>query len=380
MKKKNVLFVLSSFPDPIDDGIKKIVINLIQELLIADVNITVIAPDDGSGLLDSDILKILKYEKKRTVYTMLTDLIKLQPLYFSLYFDKIFLDIRKDEFDLIFYDFYPMTQYNSGLTQEIFMMPDSMKQLAYSNFKNEKNLIRKVYSFVNYLLSVRYNSTLNKVKKLYVSKEDIEQDNVKNSYYFKIPMDSTNLENYQINSYSKNELLFRGVMSFEPNITAVEKFYKEIFLELVKKYPSITFKIVGKDPSEDLKNNLVVNTEITGFVDDIMDVMSKSGIHIAPIYSGTGVKTKILDSIALKRLVMTTSKGIGGIFDNVQQARDNGVIVFNDRDDFLKYYDEIVNDKIDYEEMTQKAYDFLNQETYSKKIDELLEIAKKEIV
>jgi len=378
---KRFLFICSSFPLPIDDGIKKIVSALVKSALSESINITLIVPYSNVELEYQNKIKIIYYNKLRTFTSTFTDLFKLQPLYFSLYFDKeVMKKIDINDYDVIFYDFYPMTQYSSGFKNEIFMMPDSMKQLAYSNFKNEKNIIRKVYSFVNYLLSARYNTTLNNVKKLYVSKEDIENDNLKNSYYFKIPMDSTDLESYQNNKYVKNELLFRGVMSFEPNVTAVEKFYNDIFLGLVEIYPSVIFKIVGKDPSKKLQDSLTVNTLFTGFVDDMMDVMSKSGIHIAPIYSGTGVKTKIIDSIALKRLVMTTPKGINGVFDDVEEARENGVIVFEDRDDFLRQYDDILNDRIDYKEMVQKAYDFLSQETYAKKINELFDIAKRKIL
>jgi len=379
---KKVLYFCSSFPFPVDDGIKKINVNLLREMIKNKYNITLVTPIFEQSLTPKEFnhMDVVTFVKGRTFKKLWHNKKFFHPLYFSLYYDKKISKINKNNFDLIFYDFYPMTQYSSGIKNEIFMMPDSMKQLAYSNFINEKNIIRKIYSFVNYLLSASYNSKLNNIKKLYVSQEDIKKDNLKNSYYFKIPMDSMNMDNYQNNYFSKNELLFRGVMSFEPNITAVENFYSDIFLDLSEKYPNLTFKIIGKDPSDSLKKKLNKNTIFTGFVDDMMDVMSRSGIHIAPIYSGTGVKTKILDSIALKRLVMTTPKGIGGIFENVEEARDNGVIVFENKEEFFNYYDAIINNNIDYAQMTEKAYKFLNKETYSKKIDELFEIAKKEIV
>jgi len=379
---KKILYFCSAFPFPVNDGIKKINLNLLEDMIEKEYDITLVVPNVEKKNLPNKFssANIIFFEKKRTLFGTLIDLILLHPLYFSIYFDKKLNNLDKNKYDLIFYDFYPMTQYASGFKNEIFMMPDSMKQLAYSNFKNEKNIIKKIYSFVNYLLSISYNSKISKLKKLYVSREDIKKDSLLNSYYFKIPMDNTNLDSYKNNTFTKNELLFRGVMSFEPNITAVENFYSDIFLDLSKKYPNLTFKIVGKDPSESLKKKLNKNIIFTGFVDDMMDVMSRSGIHIAPIYSGTGVKTKILDSIALKRLVMTTPKGISGIFENKEEARENGVIVFENKEEFFNYYDEIINNNIDYEQMTEKAYKFLNKETYSKKIDELFKIAKKEIV
>lgn len=376
MKNKRILYFCSSYPYPIDDGIKKINVNLINEFLAQKYDVTLIVPDDCDYVPEYfNKLEVIKYNKKRTLSKLFRSFLLLEPLYFGLYYDKnIFKNISKKNFDLIFYDFYPLTQYSSNEKNEIFMMPDSMKQLAWSGFKNEKGMVRKTYLLINYLLANIYNKKIQNIKKLYVSSEDIKIDKLENSYFFKIPADNYDFKKYQQNNFNKSEILFRGIMSFEPNITAVKSFYNEIFIDLIEKYPEITLKIVGKNPSLGLQKELNKNCEFTGFVDDIFDVMSRSAIHIVPMTSGTGVKTKMLDSIALKRLVFATPKAINGIFDNIEEARENGIIVYETKGEFFDKFDKMLKNKFDYTRMTDKAYSYLMKNSYSNKTNELFNI------
>ncbi len=381
MKGRRVLYFCSSNLFVIDDGIKKINLNLLKEFLKQGLEVTLIMPL-GSGLSPGHLpdVKIIYYNKKNSLLNKFRSLLLMRPLYFGMYFDRnIFDNVNKLDFDLIFYDFYPLTQYSSGLKNEIFMMPDSMKELMWSGFINEKNFLRKMYSFVNYFLAVIYNKRIEKIKKLYVSKEDIRKDNLLNSFFFKIPANLNTVNKYLSIKSNENEILFRGGMEFEPNMTAVDDFYHEIFLDLINDYPDINLKIVGRLPNEIFQQRICKNTVYTGFVDDVNQVMSESALHIVPMKSGTGVKTKLLDSIALKRLVFCTPMSINGVFESVDEARESGIIVYANAKEFRYYYEMYLSKKLNYTDMTNKAYDYIKRNSYSSKIEELIEISKQEI-
>jgi glycosyltransferase involved in cell wall biosynthesis len=168
-------------------------------------------------------------------------------------------------------------------------------------------------------------------------------------------------------------------MEFEPNITAVDDFYHEIFLDLIDDYPDINLKIVGRLPNKIFQQRICKNIVYTGFVDDVNQVMSESSLHIVPMKSGTGVKTKLLDSIALKRLVFCTPMSINGVFESVDEARDSGIIVYANAKEFRYYYEMYLSKKLNYTDMTNKAYDYIKRNSYSLKIEELLEISKQEL-
>lgn len=381
MKSKSVLYFCSSCPYLVDDGIKNININLINEFIANGYELSLVVPHSCDLILDfyPDV-EVIKYRKKRTIPGIIANFFLLRPLYFGLYYDKTLLDkINKESFNLIFYDFYPLTQYSDNLKNEIFMMPDSMKELMWSGFINEKNFLRKVYSFVNYFLAFIYNKRIEKIKKLYVSKEDIKKDNLLNSFFFKIPANLNTVSKYFSIKSNEKEILFRGGMEFEPNMTAVDDFYHEIFLDLINDYPDINLKIVGRLPNEIFQQKICKNTVYTGFVDDVNQVMSESALHIVPMKSGTGVKTKLLDSIALKRLVFCTPMSINGVFESVDEARESGIIVYANTKEFRYYYEMYLSKKLNYTDMTNKAYDYIKRNSYSLKIEELIEISKQEI-
>lgn len=371
--KKNILLFLSASPLPVDDGIKKINNNLIRTFLEQGHKVTLVLPE-GSGKPYAEACYFY-YQKKRTFFSLIEAFMSGKPLYFPLYFDRRF-KVDYSLYDVIFYDFYPMTQYSQGKKNELFMMPDSMAALAWSQVKNSPSLLQKIYHCLNFLLAKSYNRRIGKLKKLYVSKEDIKLDGLKNSYFFKIPADEIDLSRYQSTAFDTKEIVFRGVMSFEPNITAVKNFYNEIFVELIKKYPDIRLKVLGKDPSKELQAEMPKKTHFTGFVDDIFQEMAESGIHIVPMLSGSGVKTKLLDSMALKRLVFATPKAIHGVFENVQEAKENGVLIYKDKEEFFYYFDIVANHRIDYRQMTEKAYEYIKKNSYKEKIEELLQLAE----
>jgi hypothetical protein len=381
MRVRRVLYFCSSNLSVIDDGIKKINFNLLKEFLNQGFEVTLIMPLGGdSAPSNLPNVKIIFYNKKNSLINKFKSLLLARPLYFGMYYDRnIFNNVNKLDFEMIFYDFYPLTQYSSGLKNEIFMMPDSMKELMWSGFINEKNFLRKTYSFTNYFLAIIYNKNIKKIKKLYVSKEDIKKDNLLNSFFFKIPANLNTVSKYLSIKSNNNDLLFRGGMEFEPNMTAVDDFYHEIFLDLINDYPDINLKIVGRPPNEIFQQKICKNTVYTGFVNDINQVMSESAIHIVPMKSGTGVKTKLLDSIALKRLVFCTPMSINGIFESVDEARGSGIVVYANAKEFRYYYEMYLSKKLNYSDMTDKAYDFIKRNSYNLKISELIEISKKEI-
>ena len=82
--------------------------------------------------------------------------------------------------------------------------------------------------------------------------------------------------------------------------------------------PNVSVVIAGANPPADIKNIAERNKEIavTGYVEDILEVYSKSKVFIAPIRYGTGMRLKILEAMALGIPVVSTSIGARGISGN----------------------------------------------------------------
>ncbi|MCX6660486.1 MAG: glycosyltransferase, partial [Candidatus Bathyarchaeota archaeon] len=109
-------------------------------------------------------------------------------------------------------------------------------------------------------------------------------------------------------------LLYFGVMSGRKNVNSVLRFYRDIYPMIVEKCPTIRLYIVGANPPKDItdlsKDRSVV---VTGFVSDIRPYIAASSVVIVPTSEGAGMKNKVLEAMAMRKPVVTTSIGAIGI-------------------------------------------------------------------
>lgn len=115
----------------------------------------------------------------------------------------------------------------------------------------------------------------------------------------------------QINSQTiKPSLFFLGSMNWPPNVEAYNIIEKKILPEVQAKN-TISFHVAGSF-SEQLKTTNP-NVYLHGQVPSSMDFMKEHGILIAPFFSGSGIRIKILEAMNLGIPVISTSLGFQGI-------------------------------------------------------------------
>lgn len=111
---------------------------------------------------------------------------------------------------------------------------------------------------------------------------------------------------------SDRELIgFLGNLNYAPNIASVDLIVKNVLPKIKHNYKMI---VVGP-VSEDIKLNYSENSKIEflGRVDDLAETLQKCSVFLSPIAYGSGVKTKILEAMAIGLPVVTNSLGVEGI-------------------------------------------------------------------
>ena len=109
-------------------------------------------------------------------------------------------------------------------------------------------------------------------------------------------------------------LLFTGTMAYEPNADAVQYFAREILPVVRQKFPEVIFRIVGRDPLPEVQALTEdKNIQVTDFVEDVRPYMLESAIFVVPLRSGAGTRLKILEALAMKKAVVTTTLGAEGL-------------------------------------------------------------------
>lgn len=104
----------------------------------------------------------------------------------------------------------------------------------------------------------------------------------------------------------KEYVAFIGKMDYRPNIDAVEWYVKNIHLNLKKRKPLI---IVGANPVDSIKklSSDYDDVIVTGFVEDPYIYLNSSSAVIAPMQTGGGIQNKVLEAMALGKVVIMSS-------------------------------------------------------------------------
>lgn len=138
---------------------------------------------------------------------------------------------------------------------------------------------------------------------------------------------------------TRQQISFIGKMDYEPNITAVKFFVREIFPELRKRNPCLEFHIVGACPSSEVKNLESGGIYVRGYVDSLTDIFRSSAVIVAPMLSGSGIQNKILQAMSHHCCVVTTPIGAEGL-----DSTSNAFVISDSSCDMVQAIDKLMAD------------------------------------
>lgn len=116
-------------------------------------------------------------------------------------------------------------------------------------------------------------------------------------------------------SETSKKLMYVGYLGWEPNAQGLLWFIDAVWPLLVSQHPDLVFDIVGKGADERLRTaaGRHPGIRLRGFVDDLQTVYRESRVSVAPLLFGSGMKVKVLDSMARGMPTVTTPVGAEGI-------------------------------------------------------------------
>jgi glycosyltransferase involved in cell wall biosynthesis len=125
-------------------------------------------------------------------------------------------------------------------------------------------------------------------------------------------------------------LVFTGVMSYAPNVTAATFLGREVLPLVRQTHPSAHLSIVGRDPAPTVRAmGKVEGIDIVGEVPDVGPWLRRARVYTCPMLTGTGIKNKLLEAMACAAPCVATPLAIRGT--TVIDGRE--LLIGRDRDE-----------------------------------------------
>ena len=142
---------------------------------------------------------------------------------------------------------------------------------------------------------------------------------------------------------SRPTILFSGTLCYEPNEEGIQWFYYKIWDKMRIMIPGIRWLIVGRAPSDSLKQ-MVANDrdiEIHANVVSMDPYLELADVGICPLLSGSGTRLKILEAFGAGLPMVSTRLGAEGIeFDPGEH-----IMIADQPDDFCGAVAQLVNNQ-----------------------------------
>ncbi|MFC2121734.1 glycosyltransferase family 4 protein [Bacteroidota bacterium] len=149
-----------------------------------------------------------------------------------------------------------------------------------------------------------------------------------------------------------------GALDWGPNQEGIKWFIDNIWSSVTKKHNNIKFYIAGRNAPQWFINNLNKNNiEYVGEVENAYKFMSEKAIMIVPLLSGSGMRIKIIEGMAIGKTIISTSIGAEGI--NCINEKD--IIIADTKEEFISQLEKLISNHKLFEEIGKNAVKFVTE-------------------
>lgn len=180
-----------------------------------------------------------------------------------------------------------------------------------------------------------------------------------------IDVDSSKVDRSQLDFPS---LFHIGALDWPPNQEGLLWFFDKIWPKILEKHADLKFYLAGRNASEKMKNLKVKNLVFLGEVDSAIDFMNSKAIGIVPLLSGSGMRIKIVEAMALGKAQVTTKIGAEG--NPAEDGKE--IMIADDPNEFAEKVLKLVENRTLFDQMGEDAFTFVQEKFDNKEITQSL--------
>ncbi|PWL19997.1 MAG: hypothetical protein DCO98_11545 [Altererythrobacter sp. XM-24bin4] len=111
---------------------------------------------------------------------------------------------------------------------------------------------------------------------------------------------------------------FHGIMTWDPNVSAVEYIVHELMPHILNRNPDAEFRIIGGPVvSRIAALSSQRGVKVMGQVEDMRAVLSEVDVYVMPMLQGSGVKNKLMEAMAAGIPLVTNTRGAEAFFPKI---------------------------------------------------------------
>ncbi|MGC9352508.1 MAG: glycosyltransferase family 4 protein [Mariniphaga sp.] len=172
----------------------------------------------------------------------------------------------------------------------------------------------------------------------------------------------TGIETTVLIPHSKNlehpSLFHIGSLEWAPNQEGLIWFIDKCWPKIHEKFPGLKFYIAGrKAPDWLIRRFNAPNIEFMGEVEDAYQFMNSKSIMVVPLFSGSGMRIKIIEGMALGKPIVSTPIGTEGI--STQSGKN--ILIADNEKEFVADVERLITDYELFQNISRNAIEYIQE-------------------
>ena len=230
--------------------------------------------------------------------------------------------LQQDTYDVVQLETLFMTPYVETIRQHskalVVLRAHNVEHLIWERIaKGTRFFLKRAY--INHLARTLRNYELTAISQV----DGIAAITRKDAAYFRKYSATTTIDipygvypeeftpNYEIED--KPKFYHIGSMNWIPNEEGIRWFIESCLDAVTAKVPDFVFHLAGRNMPEWLKELKNPHVDVIGEVPNAKEFVANHDVAIVPLLSGSGIRIKIIESMAMGKAVITTMVGAEGI-------------------------------------------------------------------
>ena len=155
------------------------------------------------------------------------------------------------------------------------------------------------------------------------------------------------------------DLFYLGALDWIPNQDALQWFMNDVWPAILKEHPDLALNIAGRNAPSDFRNKVLQHQNIVfhGEIADAGKFMRDHSLMIVPLFSGSGLRVKIIEALFNGIPVIASPKAIEGL----PVEHEKNILIAANASEYCEIIGNIRSGKINLDQLQLDGRNFVTE-------------------